>query len=140
MTRGDLILQTINNRLAQEPTFAVANYYQEKLGTDKTNVYVHIINEKVSQLNENSKPMIYVVDVGFRASNALKRDENGHQWRNGTIHKLESILIGTTADDTINGRAVYIDSIVVTETGGYFDNKRLDADCDAIISLNFYYV
>lgn len=140
MTRGELILNTINARLQLESTFAVAGVYEEKKGTDKTSVYAHIINEKLSQLNENKRPMSYIVDVGFRASIALKRGENGHQWRNETIHKLESVINGATATGTIGTSSVFISPIVVSETGGYFDNKRQDADCDAIITLTVHYV
>ena len=136
MNRGDYILQELRAVVDDETTFSVVPYLKEQTQnrTDKITVYLYIIKEVLTNSTENHYDRFYSVDVGVRLSQQIKDGETGvgAAWRNDAIHKLESKLYGfATHSTTASGVTYILSGVRIVEAGGYFDNKRTNADADA---------
>lgn len=136
MNRGDYILQELNAKVDDESTFnvvALSKDNAQNSGT-KTNVYLYIIKELVTEQNENDSAQFLDIDIGVKISRTLT--SGGAAWRNDCMHKLEKSLQGFGQKSTTqNNVAITLYNVFVSEQGGYFDDGRTNADCYAMISL-----
>lgn len=136
MNRGDYILQQLNAKVDDESTFNVVTLSKDNAqnsGT-KTNVYLYILKELVTEQNENDSSQYLNVDVGVKLSKTLS--SGGAAWRNDSIHKLEKSLQNFgQVTTTENNVTIILYNAYVSEAGGYFDDGRSNADCYAMISL-----